>query len=277
MLTTEQLTAIKQLQEECKKHDSVELKLNWDMLKSRSGGREDFFLWKDGTLIAYLALYAFGSTVEVCGMTAPAERRNGHFTRLWQDAQPVIEAGGFQKVLLNAPGDSESAKGWLAGQPCRYSFSEFHMQWSEQPVGDSPGITMRLSAPSDKAFEVELDAEAFSLTEADAEQYYETRLARQDESRYIIEADGIPAGKIRVARSDGESYISGFAVAPGLRGKGIGGQALRWVVQQEAPTGNKICLDVETRNANALKLYERIGFERKQQQDYYEADLQGLS
>ncbi|WJY26281.1 GNAT family N-acetyltransferase [Sporosarcina trichiuri] len=273
MLTEEQLTAIRQLQEVCETHDGVEMKLNWDMLKSRKGDQEDFFIWKDGTLIAYLALYAFGSTVEVCGMVLPQERRHGHFTRLWEEAQEAIRAGGFRKVLLNAPGESRSAKGWLAGQPCSYSFSEFHMQWAEQPVGDNPGIAMRLSEPADKAFEVELDAEAFSLTAADAEHYYEERLARQDERRYIIEADGNPSGKIRVARSAGESYISGFAVASGLRGQGIGGEALRWILQHEAPTGNTICLDVETRNANALKLYERIGFERKQQQDYYEAAL----
>jgi len=273
MLATEQLDAIQRLQQTCEQHDGIELKLNWDMLKNRKGKAEDFFVWEEEELVAYLALYAFGSTVEVCGMVKPSERRKGHFTALWEEAQPAIAERGFQKVLLNAPGSSGSAKEWLAGQSCTYAFSEIHMQWNEQELDEEYTITMRLSEPHDKAFEVGLDAEAFSLTLADAEDYYNQRITREDECRYIIESDGKPVGKIRVARTDGESYISGFAISPELRGHGIGGQALRWAVQQEAPTGNTICLDVETQNANALKLYERIGFLRKQQQDYYEYAL----
>ncbi|GKV69248.1 acetyltransferase [Sporosarcina sp. NCCP-2716] len=273
MLTSQQLHAIQQLQQTCEQHDGIELKLNWDMLKNREGTAEDFFVWQEEELVAYLALYAFGSTVEVCGMVKPSERRQGHFTALWKEAKAAVAERGFRKVLLNAPGASESAKGWLTGQPCTYEFSEFHMQWKEQALEEGYDITMRLSEPRDKPFEVALDAEAFSLTLADAEDYYDQRLTREDERRYIIETNGRPAGKIRVARADSKSYLSGFAISSALRGQGIGGQALRWAVQQEAPTGNAICLDVETRNANALKLYERIGFIRKQQQDYYELPL----
>lgn len=277
MLTSQQLRAIQQLQQTCEQHDGIELKLNWDMLNNRKGTTEDFFVWQEGELAAYLALYAFGSTVEVCGMVKPSERRNGHFTALWKEAQPVIAAHGFRKVLLNAPGNSESAKGWLAGQPCTYEFSEFHMQWKKQELEEDYDITMRLSEPGDKSFEIALDAEAFFPSLADAEDYYEERHTKDGERRYVIESEGKPVGKIRITRTDGESYLSGFAISPELRGQGIGGQALRWAVQQEAPTGNTICLDVETRNANALKLYERIGFIRKQQQDYYEFDLSKAS
>ncbi|WOV84820.1 GNAT family N-acetyltransferase [Sporosarcina jeotgali] len=270
MLTAKQLKGIQQLQQQCEQYDTIELKLNWEMLRERTDDSLDFFVFRDEELIAYLALYGFGSTVEVCGMVTPEERRNGHFTKLWHEAQQVIEDKGFKKVLFNAPGTSESAKGWMSVQPCDYSFSEFHMHWHAKELSETADIALRTAVPEDKSFETALDAEAFSLSLEDAESYYSERLSRVKEQRYIIESGGTALGKIRVTRSYNESYISGFAILADFRGKGYGGQALQWIVQHEIPTGNTIKLDVETKNENALKLYERIGFVQQERQDYYE-------
>ncbi|MDW0108774.1 GNAT family N-acetyltransferase [Sporosarcina aquimarina] len=273
MLSDKQIKRIQQLQTQCEDYDQIELKLNWDMLRERKDDSLDFFMWKEDELIAYLALYGFGSTAEVCGMVKPSERRNGYFSKLWSQASKVIQHNDFDKVLFNAPGTSDSAKGWLADQPCDYSFSEFHMHWNEQDLAETIDITMRESTIEDKVFEIALDAEAFSLSLADAESYYTERLSRAKERRYIIEADGSSVGKIRVTRSLDESYLSGFAITADSRGKGYGSQALQWIVKQEIPTGNTIKLDVETKNDNALKLYERVGFVHQQRQDYYEVDM----
>lgn len=273
MLTVQQLEGIQHLQHQCEQHDRIELKLNWEMLRDRKEESLDFFVWKENVLIAYLALYGFGSTVEVCGMVKPSERRNGHFSNLWMQAQQAIVEKGFTKVLFNAPGTSQSAKEWMAGQSCDYSFSEFHMHWNAKELADTEDIVLREATLEDKTFETALDAEAFSLSLEDAEAYYNQRLSRERERRYIIEVDGSPIGKIRVMRNPDESYLSGFAVLPECRGKGYGGQALQWVVKQEQSTGNIIKLDVETQNDNALKLYERIGFVQQERQDYYDVPL----
>ena len=273
MLTSEQLKGIQHLQDQCEQHDNITLKLNWEMLRERQDDSLDFFMWKDDELIAYLALYGFGSTVEVCGMVKPEERRNGHFTTLWLQAQQAIQSKRFNKVLFNAPGTSESSKKWMAVQPCTYSFSEFHMHWKPKALAETAGVQLRESTPADKAFETALDAEAFSLSIEDAVSYYDERLSRERETRYIIEVDETPVGKIRVMRNQDESYLSGFAVLAECRGKGYGNQALQWIVKQELPTGNSIKLDVETQNDHALKLYERIGFVQQERQDYYEVLL----
>ena len=132
MLKESQLIAIKQLQKECEKADGIQLKLNWEMLREREGRQMDFFHEENGELVAYLALFGFGSTVEVCGMVKPGERRKGHFTKLWQQASTPIEQYGFQTILLNSPSLSITAKEWLATQPYSYAFSEFQMRWSER-------------------------------------------------------------------------------------------------------------------------------------------------
>ena len=102
------------------------------MLREREGRQMDFFHEEDGELVAYLALFGFGSTVEVCGMVKPGERRKGHFTKLWQQASTPIEQYGFQTILLNTPSLSITAKEWLATQPYSYAFSEYQMRWSER-------------------------------------------------------------------------------------------------------------------------------------------------
>ena len=123
-----------------RKVDGIELKLNWEMLRQRDDQSMDFFYEKHGELVAYLALYGFGSTVEVCGMVKPSERRNRYFSKLWREALLAIEKKGFEKILLNAPEASKSAKAWLANQPCTHAFSEFQMRWEEQPLRESDEI-----------------------------------------------------------------------------------------------------------------------------------------
>ncbi|WP_339252788.1 GNAT family N-acetyltransferase [Sporosarcina sp. FSL W8-0480] len=269
MLTTEQLQKIANLQKECETHDGILLKLNWDMLRQRENHSMDFFHYVDGELVAYLALYGFGSTVEVCGMVKPAHRNQNHFTNLWKQALPVIKEKGYKKVLLNAPSTSESAKGWLKNLPCTYDLSEYQMVWKWRSLEESSGIQLRQSTEDDVPFEIELDVLGFGMSQEDAEIHQQEVKNYPNDTHFIIEADGKSVGKIRVSRNDGESYIYGFVVHPDFQGNGYGRQALQAVVHMEQPSGNPIRLEVEAKNRNALRLYESIGFQTVQGQDYY--------
>lgn len=269
MLTKEQLHAIEVLQQECEQADTIQLKLNWDMLRQRNDLSMDFFYEENGQLIAYLALYGFGSTVEVCGMVKPSDRRNYHFSSLWQQALQVIDEKGFHKILLNAPASSASAKEWLATQACTYIFSEFQMLWIQQSLEESKDILIRQSLPSDAAFEIQLDVLSFQMSEEDAQHHYDDIKNRTEERRFIIVAEGTDVGKIRVSTINGEAYIYGFAILPEFQGKGYGRKALRNIVKQQHEAGHSVGLDVEAKNMHALRLYETIGFKTVQAQDYY--------
>ncbi|MBE1554253.1 GNAT family N-acetyltransferase [Sporosarcina limicola] len=275
MLTKEQLAAIKMLQKECEQADDIQLKLNWDMLRQRDDQCMDFFQWEGEELVAYLALYEFGSSVEVCGMVKPSERRNHHFSKLWQEALKMIEEKGFQKVLFNAPASSESAKSWLVKQPCQYDFSEFHMQWEERPLEESSDIILRKSLAGDYDLEIKLDVLAFDFTEEDARNHHEQVKGRPGEHHYIIEVNKESIGKLRVHRDEQKAYIYGFSILPNFQGQGYGRKALRNIVKQEHEAGYSIQLDVETKNDNALHLYESVGFVTIQGQDYYLSRING--
>ncbi|KAF0826185.1 GNAT family N-acetyltransferase [Cytobacillus firmus] len=149
MLTKKQLDDIRSLQQISEETENIELKLNWDTLKSRPADEKNLHYGKSGKLLGYLALYNFGGTVELCGMVHPYHRRKGIFTSLFNEA--VKQLTKARKLLINAPASSESAKGFIKSSPCTYSFSEYQMKCHKSAeIGTiNHEVTMRKAVSSD--------------------------------------------------------------------------------------------------------------------------------
>ncbi len=269
MLTTKQLKEIETLQKECEKHDSIQLKLNWEMLRNRETDQFDFLKYEGEVLIAFLGVYAFGSTAEVCGMVKPTARREGHFNELFNRAKVTMEHHGFKNVLLNAPASSDAAKAFLNTEGAIYKFTEHQMHWKPQSLEASDGFTLRHATISDTDMRVKLDVEAFGVPEEDA-RAMESRIdSDEDTDMFMIAVEDKTIGKVRVKREDGEAWIYGFCILPEYQGKGVGRKVLREVVKGQSELGHSVHLEVETKNAHALKLYESVGFKAVHAQDYY--------
>ncbi|MGG3563103.1 GNAT family N-acetyltransferase [Neobacillus rhizosphaerae] len=271
MLTQEELAAIKELQEICEKDGGFQLKLNYDMLKNRAGQeKEDFFHYEDNKLVGFLGSYDFGNKVELCGMVHPDYRRRGIFTRLLEQGIEEAKRRNIKKILLNAPTSSQSAKNFLAAIPCSFYVAEYQMKWHKAMLTEDPSVTLRPSTTTeDFEAEIQLEVLAFGFKEDDARRFNQQIRENGNDQNFIIEADGKTAGKIRVDEANGEAWIYGFAVFPELQGKGIGRKALTKVVKTEVQKGLSVFLEVEAKNAHALKLYESCGFRSYHSQDYY--------
>ncbi|MGV3466603.1 MAG: GNAT family N-acetyltransferase [Heyndrickxia sp.] len=274
MLSQKQLTDIKQLQLACEQEEAISLKLNWDMLELRNDQeRTDFFHYEKEELVGFLGLYGFGSKVEVCGMVHPSFRRKGIFTRLLSEALAEIKKQETEVILLNAPANSNSAKGFLKSIPCQFSFSEYQMKWSETDLGEEEPIEIRKSTLDDIEAEIQLDVQCFGFKEEEARKY-NNRIRKEDtQSYYVIVKDQQTVGKIRVQHLNGEAWIYGFAIFPSFQGKGIGRKALKRVIREQHALGYPVFLEVETKNGNALKLYQSSGFQTVDAQDYYRLTL----
>ncbi|GAB6930964.1 GNAT family N-acetyltransferase [Paenibacillus sp. JCM 10914] len=269
MLTTQQLEDIAQLQATCENYDGIQLKLNWEMLRDRKSDQLDFFHYEDGKLAAFLGLYPFGSTVEVCGMVKPSERRKGHFHRLFGQGMEQIKTDGYKKILLNAPAGSDTAKGFLSKQGAEYSFSEFQMEWQERFLEDMGGIVLRQATPEDYEMRVRLSVTAFGLDEEDAS-VMESNIEPDNTVILMIDVDDEgTVGKLRVTREEGQAWIYGFSILPEHQGKGIGRRVLRQVTKEQSSAGYSVHLEVETKNEHALGLYKSVGFKVVHAQDYY--------
>ncbi len=75
----------------------------------------------------------------------------------------------------------------------------------------------------------------------------------------LIELDGDPVGRLYLARWDDEIRIMDIALLPEHRGRGIGTQILRGLLEEGMLTKKRVSIHVEMHNP-ALRLYERLGF-----------------
>lgn len=272
MPSVHELIKIKELQKVCEKEGGFQLKLNFDMLENRSGDRkEDFFHYEDGLLVGFLGSYGFGNKVELCGMVHPDYRRRGIFSSLLKLSIEEAKKWNTEIILLNAPTESQTAKAFLQTLPCSFTFAEYQMQWHQKELLEVDGVIVRPSvSKEDEEAEIQLDISGFGMSEQEARKMQQIVNDNSSDIRLVIEAEGRIAGKMRVSELNGEAWIYGFVVFPELRGKGIGRKALAKVVMIEHRKNLPIFLEVEAKNAHALKLYESCGFKTYHSQDYYE-------
>jgi ribosomal protein S18 acetylase RimI-like enzyme len=66
----------------------------------------------------------------------------------------------------------------------------------------------------------------------------------------------------------GEIRLVDIALLPEHRGRGIGGALLRGLLDEGAVSGRRVSMHVERSNP-ALRLYERLGFERVKDDGIY--------
>jgi GNAT superfamily N-acetyltransferase len=68
-----------------------------------------------------------------------------------------------------------------------------------------------------------------------------------------------------------------FAVAPAAQGRGVGGQIVRWLIDRARADGKaRLRIHTLTMMDGAMRLYERLGFERDPSHDEQWDDVVGL-
>lgn len=267
------LKEIQELQKEVEQFDGISLKLNWDMLRSSaSKGENDFFVRRDGRIIAFLGLYDFGAHLEICGMVAPAYRRKGIFTSLMKEALPKERAVLYEHIWLNSPAASLTGQAFITFLKAEFGFAEYQMKYNPLYAGSellNDKVQLRPAAPFDRELLIELDVLGFKESPEVASEMYERQSEEKDSVTFVVELDGQPAGKLHVNYEAEKSWIYGFVIHPDLRGRGIGSSALNTIVKQEFARGKGVLLEVALDNPRALQLYEACGFEKVGTQNYY--------
>lgn len=75
----------------------------------------------------------------------------------------------------------------------------------------------------------------------------------------IVLVDGVPVGRLYVARWESEIRIVDIALLPEGRGRGIGSALLQGLIEESESAGKPLTVHVERQNP-ALGWYERLGF-----------------
>jgi GNAT superfamily N-acetyltransferase len=84
----------------------------------------------------------------------------------------------------------------------------------------------------------------------------------------VIERDGLPVGRLYVARWEKEIRIVDITLLPEFRGSGIGTKLLRDLQDEALAAGKSLTIHVERFN-RALTLYQRLGFQQVEDKGVY--------
>jgi ribosomal protein S18 acetylase RimI-like enzyme len=140
--------------------------------------------------------------------------------------------------------------------------------------GPEPSVALRPADETDRPFllrlyastrEPELEASglpreqwgAFAEHQFTAQsRHYETY---EDTSYDVVLVDGEPAGRLIVARWPKDLRVVDIALLPQYRGRGIGGNLMRALIEEADERGVKTSIHVERFNP-AQRLYTRLGF-----------------
>jgi ribosomal protein S18 acetylase RimI-like enzyme len=76
----------------------------------------------------------------------------------------------------------------------------------------------------------------------------------------VILFDGRAVGRLLVVRGDEEWRLADIALLPGYRRAGIGTALVKELMEEAGREKKPLRLQVEKSNAEALRLYERLGF-----------------
>lgn len=94
------------------------------------------------------------------------------------------------------------------------------------------------------------------------------RLHYPDARFDVVEADGVPVGRLYVARQPNDIHVIDIAILPEFRGRGFGSQLFGALLREAGEARVTVTIHVEHANP-ALRWYQRLGFADVSADDVY--------
>jgi ribosomal protein S18 acetylase RimI-like enzyme len=273
-LTDADLAEIQQLASICTNHDQIDLRINWDALKWRTGDKaNDFLYFRDDMLIGFFSMDGLGSDeAEGTGMVHPNFRRQGVFRTLAGAAQEECRSNGTPNLILLFDRRSQAALAFVTAIGAQHDFSEHNMRLASAEA--IPRVEQRLefrrATPGDTQALAAILAEDSQMNPERLRQNIARNMQSEWYQYYIATLAQHPIGTLNVQTIDGQAYIYGFVVRSEQRGRGYGKEILARAIEDlAAEHPQPIYLEVETNNTPAFALYRSFGFEVVTTYDYY--------
>ncbi|MDI7742335.1 GNAT family N-acetyltransferase [Lysinibacillus fusiformis] len=204
---------------------------------------------------------------------------------------PMYRDIGLDEALLKVIGDGlhqRGAEGELAlvienDTPRRkfvekygysYSFSEATLEAEPQTLASleslgSLQIREYLEVKDQEAL-IGIFSDAFGDLREESIQLIQYNSMTEGRILWVAEIDGEIVGTITSSKEGKAQAISALAVHPDKQGHGIGTALLNWVKDFAKRNGDEVVmLDVELENERALAVYEKAGFIKLMQVDYF--------
>lgn len=208
------------------------------------------------------------NTFEWSAVVAPMYRGMGIGKQLVESiATGFNERNAAGELALTLNGDK--GREFIEAQGYEYSFSEATLRAAAEYTDVLIDLTIRLYNGERDAL-VTIFESAFDDTPEDTDHLISTNTSTEGRVLWVAEKDGVVVGTVTSVEENDVQWVTALAVHPDFQRQGIGAALLAWVkniaAQKEQST---VLLDVEIENEQALSVYERAGFSKIQQVDYF--------
>ncbi|HWK21874.1 MAG TPA: GNAT family N-acetyltransferase [Ureibacillus sp.] len=201
---------------------------------------------------------------------------------------PMYREIGLDEALLKVIGDGlhqRGAEGELAlvlendsarrkfVEKYGYSYSFSEATFEAEPVTMDAEETIYIRPyfePTDQEALIEIFSNAFGDLREESIELINFNTTTEGRILWVAELEKEIVGTITSSKEGNAQAISALAVHPDKQGLGVGTALLNWVKDFAKRNGDSlVILDVEVENERALAVYERAGFIKSIQVDYF--------
>ena len=272
---------VRALEALCRAHDHLEGSL---FLNPSLNVSEDMpcllTIKQDEALIGAMTFFAPTlEEAELVGLTHPEHRRKGIFRTLIGEAARQAKQFGIPSLLFIC--EPQSANGIaavteLGAEPAHVEYSLcYDRAGVHSPLVVPEGLALFRGTEEDLDAMAHISALSFQEPEEQARGFMVKAMSSDHRTQYIARLNGLPVGIGCIGYEDGEATIYGLGVLPDMQGRGIGRGIIALMLDiMRANNTERILIEVDDSNANALHLYLSCGFVQESVYTYYRAPVE---
>ena len=209
-------------------------------------------------------------TYEWSMLVAPMYRQLGIGDALLNVLREGMATRGADGELAIMVESSNYGREFLQSRGYVYSFSEATFEAKAEVAALRADLVIRQFQSKDTEALVDIFSGAFGDMREESLELIHFNTTTAGLILWVAEQAGEVVGTVTTRKEGEVQWITAFAVAPNMQGQGIGTSLLNWVKDIALRGGEKtILLDVEVENDQALAVYEKAGFMKSSQVDYF--------
>ncbi|MFF2179495.1 GNAT family N-acetyltransferase [Lysinibacillus sp. NPDC058147] len=208
-------------------------------------------------------------TYEWTLVVSPPYRQKGIGTTLVETLQAGLEERGAEGQLAVVIDGSPFGHTFIENKGFAYSFSEATLETRAESVEIKNDIEI-IPYTDEQVELIAIYSAAFGDLPEESEELITFNTSTTGRKLWVARKDGKIVGTVTTAQENEIQWVTALAVHPNCEGQGIGTAMLSFSKDYASKIGAKfVMLDVEIDNRKALSVYEKAGFMKAQQIDYF--------